>query len=197
MVTIFVLGPSEWRDPLNPWDERLTPLEARRAIAIALRRMTIPALIMEDEPGSDDEAWQDKFFRLMEVHDVSDIVFYWPPQARIDAAEDELIMLVVRERFERSRRPRITLFGHVDAIAEGDAGGDTFLGVQDDWGRSSYLGQVPRHLPTDIHRWSDHDQLFFTIQDWARATFPEQVQDAHLARDLAPLQSVLQQLRDG
>ena len=44
MAAIFVLGPSEWRNPESPWDERLTP-----------------------------------------------------PEARIDAAQDELIMLAVRE----------------------------------------------------------------------------------------------------
>lgn len=95
MAAIFVLGPSEWRNPESPWDERLTPLEARRAIALALRPMEIPAILMEDEPGPAGEAWQDKFFRLIEEHGITDILFYWPPEARIDAAQDELIMLAV------------------------------------------------------------------------------------------------------
>lgn len=196
MAAIFVLGPSEWRNPASPWDERLTPLEARRAIALALRRMEIPAILMEDEPGPADEAWQGKFFRLLEEHGVTDILFYWPPQARIDAAQDELIMLAVQERVQPRLRPRVALFGHVDAICEGEADGGMFLDVKDDVGRSSYLGQIPRLLPTDLHGWSDHDELFLKAQDWARAMFPDHVPDELLANELAPLRSVLRELRE-
>lgn len=121
----------------------MSALEARRAIALALRPMEIPAILMEDEPGPAGESWQDKFFPLLEEHGITDILFYWPPEARIDAAQDELIMLAVKERFQPRLRPRVTLFGHEDAIAEGEADGDTFLEVRDEVGRSSYLGQVP------------------------------------------------------
>lgn len=197
MVTVFILGPSEWRDPDHPWDERSTPMEARRAIALALNRMNIPTVVMEDEPDRETEATRDKFFRLLEDKDVSDILCYWPPVARIDAAEDELVMLAVRERFQPTLRPRITLFGHTDTVGEAENDGETFLQVRDEVGRSSYLGQIPRHLPTDLHEWSDHDGLFLSVQEWARAMFPEQVADDQLARELAPLNSVLQHLREG
>ncbi len=192
---VFVLGPSRWRDPLDPWDEEIDPMESRYAIHFVLDDLGIESIVMEDEPGPVEESWLDKFFRLLDERSVTHILFYWPPESRIDSAEDELVMIAVRQRFASIKHLQLILFGHPDAVRDEQSGDGRFLNVRDDAGRSSYLGQIPRQLPTDLHEWDTHGELLRQVQEWAKAMFPHVIDDERLEQDLTPLHEILPQLK--
>lgn len=188
---VFILGPSRWRDPVRPWDEEIDPMEARRAIRYVLEDLGVDAMIMEDEPGPVGESWLDKFIRLIDEKSVTHIFFYWPPESRIDSAEDELVILAVKKRISPESNIELVMFGHPHAVHDDIEGEERFLGVRDSVGRSSYLGQIPRQLPTDVHEWITHGELLRQVQEWAKAMFPEVIEDERLERDLGPLQEII------
>ncbi len=188
---VFILGPGHWRHPHQPWDHEIDPLEVRRAIHYVLDDLGIGSFIMEDEPGPAAEGWLDKFFRLIHENDVTHILFYWPPHSRIDSAEDELVMLALNQRLNLEIKIRLSLFGHPEAVRDEIEEGGCFLSIRDDIGRSSYLGQIPRQLPTEVHEWRTHGELLRQVNEWAKAMFPEFIDDERLKSDLRPLQETL------
>lgn len=192
---VFILGPGNWRNPRKPWDEDIDPLEARRAIHFVLYDLGISSLIMEDEPGPVQESWLNKFLRLITENHVTHILFYWPPDSRIDSAEDELVMLGVNQRFDSGMEIQLSLFGHPEAVRDEIDEGGRFLNIRDDIGRSSYLGQLPRHLATEVHEWETHGELLRQVNEWAKAMFPQFIDDERLKSALSPLRETLEIVR--
>ncbi len=116
-----------------------SPMDVRRGIAKALTVGGHRVILMEDEPDQKDEDMIQKFDRLLRSK-VTDVVFYWPPLAKMQTSYDELILLCDRKEFLRQRGIVIWVLHHT-SVAE--ISGDEFK-VLEKGNRSRYLTAVAR-----------------------------------------------------
>ncbi len=96
-------------------------------------------VLMEDDPDCEGEDLIAKFDRLLRQR-VTDVVLYWPPQAKMQTTYDELILLCDRRDFLTKRRIRLWALHHssVATITK-----DEFR-VLETGSRSRYLSSVAR-----------------------------------------------------
>lgn len=94
---VIVLGPSTWIADEDP--DRVvagTPLDIRRDIAWRIRRLGVPAFVLEDEekgPREDNFAF---FLRIQEEREVRTFVLFWPLGARLHGLDVEVGHLLTR-----------------------------------------------------------------------------------------------------
>ncbi|MHB8584532.1 MAG: hypothetical protein ACYDDF_01650 [Thermoplasmatota archaeon] len=150
MAVVFLLGPSEW-DPTRGPAPKQSPMEVRRALQTILARDHV-VFLMEDTPDRAGEDLVDKFDRLIRDREVTDILVYWPPRAKMQTTYDELILL--RDRLDRPSLPRIWILHHasVAIIRRGK------FEVLEPGGRSRYLSAVAR-LGVHPIEWTDDQEL--------------------------------------
>ncbi len=126
-------------DPDKRTSSDPAPLQVRRDIAKNLKAYGHGVLLMEDDPDREKEDLIDKFDRLLR-QEVTDVVLYWPPLAKMQTTYDELILLCDRRDFLKKRKIRLWALHHssVATIAK-----DEFR-VLETGNRSRYLTAVAR-----------------------------------------------------
>ena len=132
MATIFLLGPSFLQS------EEKVLLGVRQELAEMFRVAGHHAFLMEEQADKQGEDVVDKFYRLVVETDVSDIVVYWPAEAKMQTTYDEFILL--RARMDVLKLPTIWVLHQfsVATIAEGE------FRVNEPGNRSRYLEGVAR-----------------------------------------------------
>ena len=145
MAVVFLMGPSYLRSGGKAL------LRVRRSLTALFARAGHRAFLMEDQAGKVGEDMVDKFYRLVIERKVSDIVVYWPPDAKMQTTYDELILL--RARMDILKVPKIWLLHHssVATIGHGEF-------KPHESGRSRYLEAVAR-LGVRPLVWSTDDEL--------------------------------------
>ena len=98
-ATIFLLGPSF----LRSGEKAL--LQVRRDLAEIFRAAGHHAFLMEEQDDKKGEDVIDKFYRLVAENAVSDVVVYWPAEAKMQTTYDEFILL--RARMDALKLPTI------------------------------------------------------------------------------------------
>lgn len=151
MGTIFLLGPGMW-DPEKQLVAEPTPLQIRRDISKGLKSNGHKVILMEDDPDRPGEDMIQKFDRLLRQN-VTDIVVYWPPLAKMQTTYDELILLCDRRVFLQTRSIPIWLLHHISVASIRK---DEFR-VLEAGNRSRYLTAVAKLGVHPIEWESDYD----------------------------------------
>jgi hypothetical protein len=133
MATIFLLGPGEWQP--SALGQSRSPMDVRRHLAAIFVADGHDLVLMEDEKDEPGEDMVDKFDRLLH-RGVTDIVVYWPAQAKMQTTYTELILL--RDRAGDPKLPQIWILHH-SAVASIDR--DKFE-VKEKGNRSRYLTAI-------------------------------------------------------
>lgn len=113
MAVVLVLGPSQWR---RAAPGRATPLTVRRRLVERLRDAGHEAFLLEevvDEAG--DRDLLDKFERVLDAKEVTDVLVYHPARAKMQATLHELLILAARA--DDGPTPRLWLLVHEDAAS--------------------------------------------------------------------------------
>lgn len=131
----------------------LSPMEIRREIGRALAAGGHRVILMEDEPDKKGEDMIQKFDRLLRKN-VTDVVLYWPPLAKMQTTYDELILLYDRKQFLKRHRILIWVLHHVSVAS---ISGNEFK-VLESGNRSRYLTAVAR-LGVRPLEWESDDEL--------------------------------------
>lgn len=156
MSVVFLLGPSLWKTPSS---ELVVsgPMRVRKRIAQSWRRDGHRVILMEETPDVKGDRFIDKFDRLLHAN-VTNVVMYWPPLAKMQTTYDELILLCDREEFLKQKAVRIWLLHHVSvaSIQENE------LKILETGERSRYLTDVAKLGPYMV-AWEDHDDLFVKV----------------------------------
>ena len=152
MAVIFLLGPGMW-DASKGSKAVISPLTIRRQIAHLLKTDGHKIILMEDDPDRSGEDMIQKFDRLLR-QDVTDVVVYWPPLAKMQTTYDELILLCDRHEFLKAKSIPVWLVHHV-SVAE--IRKDKFL-VLEKGNRSRYLTAVAK-LGVHPLEWEDEQEL--------------------------------------
>ena len=152
MAVVFLLGPGVW-DPAKRGAADPSPMQVRRSIEKALKAHGHKVILMEDDPDRPGEDYIQKFERLLRNH-VTDVVLYWPPQAKMQTTYDELILLCDRRDFLEQKPIRLWALHHpsVATISR-----DEFK-VLEAGNRSRYLTAVAR-LGIRPLEWNDAKEL--------------------------------------
>lgn len=152
MAVVFLLGPGMWA-PEKGTAAKPSPMEVRREIAKVLTAGGHRVILMEDDPDRKGEDLIQKFDRLIRAK-VTDVVVYWPPQAKMQTTYDELILLCDRKTFLDREKIRTWVLHHssVAAITK-----DEFK-VLETGQRSRYLTAVAR-LGVHPFEWSSEEEL--------------------------------------
>ena len=152
MAVIFLLGPGMW-DTSKGSKATISPMAIRRQIAYLLKTDGHKVILMEDDPDRNGEDMIQKFDRLLR-HNVTDVVVYWPPLAKMQTTYDELILLCDRHEFLKTKSIPVWLVHHV-SVAE--IRKEDFL-VLEKGNRSRYLTAVAKLgvLPLE---WEDEQEL--------------------------------------
>lgn len=138
MAVIFLLGPGMW-DPAKGSSPAQSPMEVRRLMAKIIEKAGHKVILMEDDPDRKGEDMIQKFDRLLR-QDVTDVVAYWPPLAKMQTTYDEFILLCDRHDYLKAESIRIWLLHHT-SVAE--IRKDEFV-VREKGNRSRYLTAVAR-----------------------------------------------------
>lgn len=156
MACVFLLGPGMW----GPAKSRAasSPIGVRRRIAKILEASGHSIVIMEDEPDVAGEDMIQKFDRLLR-QEVTDILLYWPPLAKMQTTYDELILLYDRQDFVRKARISLWVLHHV-SVARITKDEFSVLEVGQ---RSRYLEALARLGVTPLE-WETGEDL----EEWAR-----------------------------
>lgn len=157
MAVIFLLGPGTW-DPSKKAPTEPSPMGVRRKIAKQLREDGHEVVLMEDDPDRVGEDLIHKFDRLLRK-DVTDVVVYWPPSAKMQTTYDEFILLCDRRDFLTKHSITIWLLHHssVAAISKEE------FRVLESGQRSRYLTAVVT-LGVEPLEWDDEDDLMQQIR---------------------------------
>lgn len=115
MAVIFLLGPGMW-DPSKGVSAQPSPMGIRRQIAKLLRQGDHEVVLMEDDPDRRGEDLIQKFDRLLR-QDVTDVLVYWPPSAKMQTTFDELILLCDRRDFLTKHSITVWLLHHSSVAA--------------------------------------------------------------------------------
>ena len=156
MAAIFLLGPGMWDPSKRPHTEP-SPMDVRRHIAKQFRQDDHEVVLMEDDPDRGGEDLIQKFDRLLR-RDVTDVVVYWPPAAKMQTTFDEFILLCDRRDFLTKHSIAVWLLYHssVAAITK-----DEFR-VLETGQRSRYLSAVVA-LGVEPLEWDDDADLMQRI----------------------------------
>lgn len=157
MAGIFLLGPGMW-GPEKGASAKQSPMDVRRDIARVLTGGGHRVILMEDEPDRKGEDMIQKFDRLLRS-EVTDVVLYWPPLAKMQTTYDELILLCDREGL--LRKEQIALWAlHHPSVAE-ISGGE--FRVLEKGNRSRYLTSVAR-LGIRPIEWGSREELLERVR---------------------------------
>ena len=110
MAVVFLLGPGMWEEAKRPVSDR-GPMQVRRDLAKILESRDHRVILMEDDPDRAREDLIQKFDRLLR-NKITDVVLYWPPQAKMQTTYDELILLCDRRAFLKRERIRLWALHH-------------------------------------------------------------------------------------
>ncbi|MEK7742945.1 MAG: hypothetical protein AAB578_01035 [Elusimicrobiota bacterium] len=134
-------------------------MEIRRKIAKRLREGGHEVLLMEDDPDRPREDLIEKFDRLLREN-VTDVVVYWPPAAKMQTTFDEFILLCDRRDFLTKHSITVWLLHHssVAAISK-----DEFR-VLEAGQRSRYL-TVVASLGVESWPWEDDNRLMHEVRE--------------------------------
>lgn len=110
-------------------------------------------ILMEDDPDRKGEDMIQKFDRLLRQN-VTDVVAYWPPLAKMQTTYDEFILLCDRHDYLKAESIRIWLLHHT-SVAE--IRKDEFV-VREKGNRSRYLTAVAR-LGVHPLEWETEQEL--------------------------------------
>lgn len=157
MAVVFLLGPSLWKSSGGEPTPSI-PMEVRKRIARMLRQDGHTVILMEEAPDGKGEGFIDKFDRLLR-QDVTDVVTYWPPLAKMQTTYDELILLCDRHEFLKRKQIRIWLVHHVSVASIRE---DEFK-VLETGDRSRYLTDVAKLGPYAVE-WESDDNLYAKIE---------------------------------
>ena len=153
MAVIFLLGPGMW-DPAKGSAAGPTPMQVRRDIARILGEPGHEVILMEDDADRKGEDMIQKFDRLLR-QDVTDVVAYWPPLAKMQTTYDEFILLCDRHEYLKAEGIRIWLLHHT-SVAE--IRKDEFV-VREKGSRSRYLTAVAK-LGVSPLEWETEKEMF-------------------------------------
>ena len=149
MAVVFLLGPGMW-DPAKRTTSDPTPLLVRRELAKVFKAYGHRVRLMEDDREGEDLI--EKFDRLLR-HNVSDVVLYWPPAAKMQTTYDELILLCERRQFLKRKKIRLWALHHASVAT---ITGDEFT-VLEVGNRSRYLTAVARLGLRPLEWAADHE----------------------------------------
>lgn len=136
MAIVFLLGPGMWDPDRGPAADP-APIQVRRDLAEVFRGHGHTVILMEDDPDRQGEGFIQKFDRLLRSG-VTDIVLYWPPQAKMQTTYDELILLCDRRDFLKENSVRLWALHHSSVAT---ITGDEFK-ILETGNRSRYLTDV-------------------------------------------------------
>lgn len=138
MAVVFLLGPGMWGAEKAP-PTKPPPMKVRRKLAEILKGRGHTVILMEDEPDREAEDMVQKFERLLRSQ-VTDVLLYWPPLAKMQTTYDELLLLYDRQALLKQRGISIWVLHHVAvaAITKGE------FRVLETGNRSRYLTAVAR-----------------------------------------------------
>jgi len=94
VAVVFLLGPGMWAGEGISRHDR-APIEVRRRLAGILTEGGHSVVLMEDVPDLPGEGMVEKFVRILR-DGVTEIVLYWPPEAKMQTTYDELLLLSER-----------------------------------------------------------------------------------------------------
>lgn len=152
MATIFLLGPSVG-DSSKGVSHGDAPMKSRRKIAQTLRENGHNVILMEDEADGKGEDLVQKFDRLLH-QDVTDIVVYWPPLAKMPTTYTELVLLYDRHQYLKEHAITIWVLHHVSVASIKK---DEFK-VLEPGGRNRYLDSIVR-LGVHPLEWDSEEAL--------------------------------------
>ena len=153
MSVIFLLGPGMW-DPAKGSVAGPSPMQVRRHIAKILKEADHRVILMEDDPNRKGEDMIQKFDRLLR-QDVTEVIVYWPPLAKMQTTSDEFILLCDRHDYLKAKSIRVWLLHHT-SVAE--IREDEFV-VREKGNRSRYLTAVAK-LGVHPLEWGDEKELY-------------------------------------
>lgn len=110
MAVIFILGPGVW-DISKGTPSAASPMQVRRRLANLFEKEGHKPILMEDDRDRSGEDMIQKFDRLLR-HNVTDVVVYWPPMAKMQTTYDELILLCDRHEFLKAKSIAVWLVHH-------------------------------------------------------------------------------------
>ena len=156
MAVVFLLGPGMWAE--GAASSEPAPIAVRRQLAGILQETGHSVLLMEEEPDLDDEDMVQKFERLLR-RDVTDVLLYWPPLAKMQTTYDELLLLYDRRELLKQLGITIWALHHVAVavISEGE------FRILETGNRSRYLAAVAR-LGIRPLVWETDDDLEETVR---------------------------------
>jgi hypothetical protein len=128
-------------------------MQVRRQLAKILENAGHNVILMEDEPDLVGEDMIQKFDRLLR-RNVTEVVAYWPPLAKMQTTYDEFILLCDRHDFLKAESIRVWLVHHA-SVAE--IRKDEFL-ILEKGNRSRYLTAVAK-LGVHPLVWKDEEEL--------------------------------------
>lgn len=152
MAVIFLLGPGMW-DPAKGASSAPTPMQVRRHLAAIFAKVGHKVILMEDDPDRKGEDMIQKFDRLLR-QDVTDVVIYWPPLAKMQTTYDEFILLCDRHDYLKAEDIGLWLLHHT-SVAE--VRRDEFI-VLEKGNRSRYLTAVAK-LGVSALEWEADKEL--------------------------------------
>jgi hypothetical protein len=155
MSVIFLLGPGMWSPDKVA---SRSPMDVRRRLARILGASGHRVVLMEDAPDVSGEDMIQKFDRLLRDR-VTDVVLYWPAQAKMQTTYDELILLYERKDFIRRARISLWVLHHVSVAR---ITRDEFR-VLEAGQRSRYLEAIARLGVTPLEWHTDAE-----CEEWAR-----------------------------
>lgn len=149
MTTIFLLGPSEPKDPPRPRDAHMA---VRRRLAGLIEAADHRCLLMEDLPQRRGEDLVEKFERILDEERPAVVLVYWPAKAKMQTTFDELLLL--RKRSEDQALPQVIVL-HEEGVADITA---REFRILEPGGRSRYF-EALRRVPITPISWSTEPQL--------------------------------------
>ena len=152
MPVIFLLGPGFWRESEGA-PSAYSPLHARKRIAETWRKDGHTVLLMEEVRDIEGETILQKFDRLLR-QDVTHVVVYWPPLAKMATTYTELILLCDREEFLKKQKIDLWLVHHISVLSISE---DEF-NILERGDRSCYLEVVVKLGPRVV-KWETEQNL--------------------------------------
>lgn len=152
MSAIFLLGPGFWREDSGASSAQ-APIHVRKRIAAAWRKDGHTVVLMEEASDIQGETILQKFDRLLR-QDITHVVVYWPPLAKMATTYTELVLLCDRERFLAKHKIDLWLVHHVSVLSRAD---DEFK-VLERGDRSRYLEAVVQLAPRCV-KWENEQNL--------------------------------------
>ena len=156
-AVIFLLGPGMW-DPDKKKSSSQNPMQIRREIAAIFKEDGHTVILMEDDPDREREDLIQKFDRLLRQN-VTDVIVYWPPLAKMQTTYDEFVLLCDRRTYLQQKSIRVWFLHHVSVaiIKQND------FRILESGNRSRYLTAVAK-LGISPLEWTDEESLKEQVQ---------------------------------